>query len=115
MSVDKTFKYGELEGTFSVSDSATAERWETAIAEYGKTVEDMSGIEKESARIKHVLAAVATFIDAFLGEGSALAAYGETTDLEVALDAMSALIEFVTAQSAALAAKYSVGPVSAKK
>lgn len=113
---DKTFKYGELEATLNLADYRDAERWENALEAEQAAVTAAMDLQRSSAQIKAQVDAIAAFYDAVFGPGSAEKAYGNTADLEVALDANAALVDFVTAQANTRTNKYSKYlPVKPKK
>ena len=92
------FRYGALEETIDTSDYLFMEKVEAAQAALDIDT-DLTGIDTESARIKKVIMAAGNFFDTVFGDGAANKAFGATTSMDVALDAMAVLAGAVQEQS----------------
>lgn len=92
------FKYGDFEGVYKSTNYVQVEALENALEQLITDTQTASQAERESAKIKGMVLAIAAVFDNVFGEDAANKVLGDSTDLNDAFDALMALIDFSNTQ-----------------
>ena len=105
--MSKTFTYGEFTKELDLLDYECMGKIEDAMDAFTERYDKATQEERQSDKMKGCIHAIAELFDKSLGDDASNKILGKKTNLEEALDAEKAFVDFVKEQSEEAEKKYS--------